>query len=381
MKNFGLSCLLSLSICVSGASWAGESCNALLQAGIYNINNTSNAVDSRTMAMSTFCQADYSKIDKSSSQAAAISGSYGPVSGGASGSASESQITETQRNICTSGFNSSAYSSQASSYSQAIYQGALDAWNKCQALSSFGVNFDMQPDPTMQGVTVTISANSGSTYQFQGLIQTGTGRSTCQTTLPARTGSLSGQVITVDASTSFPFSASNKLTVACSRNMVNDGRGGLSADAQRLIFNTSAGPYQVDLARVGSLSRISADDVISQARAAAKVDTQAAITAASSSISSSLSALQQQNKTGPNCGRYTAQSVTANCGPVSVEVPVPVQGFIVTGGGCETSNHHRPVTTSRPGGAGWICATSDIDVCNSGYVIGTVIACQSHIYQ
>jgi hypothetical protein len=225
------------------------------------------------LAKSTFCSADYSQISKTSAQAANIEAEYGLFSGGAGGSASESEIVTKQSQVCTSGFNSSAYSNQASDYARTVYQGSLDAWNRCQSLADRGLNFEMQSDPALQGVTVTLSAAStGTASTFLGLSQIGSGRSTCKTTLPGRAGSLSGQVITVDESTSFRFDSGSKLSIICERDMVSDGKNNLSADAQTLVFNTSTGAYQVPLAAIGRLSPVSVDQATAQIKAALSTD-------------------------------------------------------------------------------------------------------------
>lgn len=250
------------------ASDGFDSCNQLLTLGLYNISQSSNATDAHSMAKSTFCSADYNKIEKGSSQAANIEASYGLFSGGAGGSATSSEITIKQSQVCTSGFNSSSYSNQAADLSRTIYQGSLDAWNRCQSMANKGINFDIMTDPSLQGVTVTLSQPQGFTSTFNGLTQMGTGKSTCKTTIPAQEGSRIGKSITVDEKTSFGFDSSGKLTIICKREMRTDKNGNSFADALTLVFNTSAGAYQVPLAGIGRLSDISVDEATTQIKAA-----------------------------------------------------------------------------------------------------------------
>ena len=251
-----------------------SSCNALLTAGIYNTSQSSNNTDSESLKKSTFCSADYSLVSNqssssySSAQSAQIKASYGLFSGGAGGSSSNSnsvsssEITAMQKNVCTSGFDSSKYSSQASQFGRNVYQGSLDAWNNCQKLAQKGVNFDLQVDQSMQGAIVTISpSSSGSTVNFNGLDQIGLGRSICTTTRNSSTGSSTGKVLTVDKTTSLKVNSGSLLTITCERQMSSDSNGQY-ADAQTLVFNTSAGSYQVPMVTIGLSPRVAVDQAV-----------------------------------------------------------------------------------------------------------------------
>lgn len=245
-----------------------NSCNALLKAGIYNTSQTNSSVDSQSLKKSSFCAYDYSKVEKNTKESAAIEASYGLFDGAASGSTSSGSIINTQKTECTSGFGSNKYSSQASQFAQNVYQGSLDAWNRCQTLSQQGVNFDLQVDQSMQGATVTLStSSSGSTVNFNGLDQIGLGRSICTTTRNSNTGSSTGKVLTVDKTTSLKFNSASKLTITCERQMSGDGKGGLFADAQTLVFNTSAGSYQVPMVTIGLSPRVTIDQVVADIQA------------------------------------------------------------------------------------------------------------------
>ncbi|MDD5227940.1 MAG: hypothetical protein PHN45_08950 [Methylococcales bacterium] len=251
-----------------------ESCNALLKVGVYNLSQNESSTNIDSLKKANFCAYDYSKVGSSSAEGLGVSAAYDELDFGASlgvnSSASSSQITEKQSSVCQGVFGKDKYVQNISSSSQNIYQGALDAWNQCQALAKKGIDFIYSPDPTMQGVTLTLStSSSGSTMKFKGLSQTGSGRSTCKTTLPARGTSISGKVITVDETTSFDFNSASNVTITCDRQMLSNGQGDLSADAQTLVFNTSAGAYQIPLGKIGLLSRSTVDQVIVNAKAAA----------------------------------------------------------------------------------------------------------------
>ena len=278
-----LKMLALTSLVLPNIAWsASESCNALMNLGLYNVAQSSNAADGQSMSKSTFCSFDYSLLDKSSTQAAAIKGSYGPASGAASASASDSEIQQTQKSICTSGFNSSAYSNQASAYSRTVYQGSLDAWNKCQTLANKGLVFDIQPSSTLQGVSVSITAPTGLAAKFYGLTQYGVGHSDCSM-------SANGKLLNVGSSTPFRFTAASKVTINCTRQMEANGQD-LIADAQDLVFVTSADNLTVPLAGIGSLARSTVDQI----KADISANTQIAINQAVSPISSNVSGLTSQ---------------------------------------------------------------------------------------
>ncbi len=236
---------------------------------MYNIAQSANASDSQSLITDSFCSADYSKEEKSSAKSAEIRASYGLFSGSASGSVSDASITERQTTLCKAYRADSSYRSSASSYTKSIHQGSLDAFNTCQqiAASNTGMKFELIPDSTMQGVAVILSAPIGNTATLMGIEQIGSGHSICKTQLPARNASSAGKQIIVDSNTTVSV-AGNKVTFTCNRELVGDGKGGLYADAQTLVFITTAGDYPVAMAPIGTLSRVSAAQVQSDVLAA-----------------------------------------------------------------------------------------------------------------
>lgn len=231
----------------------GESCNTLLNLGLYNTTQSSSATDAQSLSLSTFCSADYSKIEESSSQAGAVKGSYGLFSAGASASASRNEIITKQSQLCKGDFDSSHYVSKVSDYSKTVYQGSLDAWNKCQSLANKGIIFDIQPSSTLQGVSVSITAPTGLSALFYGVSQSGSGKSNC-------TVMANGKVANVSMTKPFKFNAASKVTVNCIREMQTNGDD-LTADAQDLTFVTSADNLTVPLAAIGNFSRMTADQI------------------------------------------------------------------------------------------------------------------------
>ena len=258
--RYKISWLILGTLAMPAATWAGNSCNALLNMGLYNVGQSSSASEGQSLTKSTFCSADYSSSKTSSDTKAAIEASYGLFSGSGSGSSSKSEIIAKQASVCTSGFNSSAYSDEASAYAQTVYQGSLDAWNKCQELSNKGLDFEVRSSSTLQGVTVIITPAAGVTATFNGIYQDGSGQSVCKRTIKP-VGSTTGKTVKVDSASFFKFSAAEKVTINCKRIMKKDADGNLSADAQDLIFVTSADSLRVPLAAIGNLSRVTYDQI------------------------------------------------------------------------------------------------------------------------
>ncbi|WP_284195499.1 phage tail protein [Chitinimonas prasina] len=242
-----------LFVAIPVASSAAGTCNAILNMGLYNTSAASSSTDAESLALSTFCSADYSNNSTLSTQSAQIEASYGLFSGGAGGNASKQDIITKQSQVCTLGFNSSAYSNKTSGYSKTIYQGSLDAWNKCLQIAAKGLEFSILPSSTLQGITVVITAKSGLSAIYYGVEQFGSGTSKCTTMA-------NGKVLNPSASDPFIFSAASNVTITCKRNLIVKGSD-LSADAQDLVFVTSADSMTVPLAAIGNFSRVTADKI------------------------------------------------------------------------------------------------------------------------
>ena len=254
--RFRLLFLAAMSLTLPFQAWSGESCNALLKLGLYNVTQSSSSIDAQSLVTSTFCSYDYSQISETSSQAATIKAAYGLFSGGASGSTSRQEIITKQSQICTSGYDSSKYISTATAYSKTVYQGSLDAWNKCQAIAAQNLNFNVQPSSTMQGISVSISVPPGYDAWFYGVAQYGVGHSDC---------SIFGTngLLNVTASSPVKVNAASLVTISCARQMDRIGNEFI-ADSQDLVFITSKDNLTVPLASIGSLARATSDQINAQ---------------------------------------------------------------------------------------------------------------------
>ena len=253
ISKFALAVLLLTLTLFTNLAWSGESCNALLKLGLYNVTQSSSSIDAQSLITSTFCSYDYSQISETSQQAASIKAAYGLFSGGASGSVSRQDIITKQSSVCTSGYDSSKYISNTAAYSKTVYQGSLDAWNQCQAIASQNLNLNVQPSSTMQGVSVSISVPSGYDAWFYGVAQYGAGRSDCSVYG-------SNGLMNVTPTSPVKVNAASLLTVSCARQMDKVGND-FFADAQDLVFITSKSNLTVPLAAMGNLSRITVDQI------------------------------------------------------------------------------------------------------------------------
>ena len=261
--NLKLLSLVTISLTLPSLAWSGDSCNSLLKLGLYNVTQSSSSIDAQSLVTSTFCSFDYSKIEETSTSAAAIKAAYGLFSGGASGSVSKQEIITKQSSVCTSGFDSSKYISNTTAYSKTVYQGSLDAWNKCQEIAAQNLNFNVQPSSTMQGVSVSISVPPGYDAWFYGVAQYGSGHSDCSVFG-------SNGLMNVTMTSPVKFNAASSLTVSCARQMAQIGND-FFADAQDLVFITSRDNLTVPLAPMGSLSRLTVDQINGQTDGKIKV--------------------------------------------------------------------------------------------------------------
>ncbi|MEI6746338.1 MAG: hypothetical protein WCL34_10275 [Methylococcaceae bacterium] len=151
----------------------------------------------------------------------------------------------------------------------------------------------------MQGAIVTLSSATTGSHSFNGLDQIGLGRSICTTTRNSKTGSSTGKVLTVDKTTSLPFNSASNLTITCERQMSGDGKGGLFADAETLVFNTDAGSYQVPMVTIGLSPRVTVEEAVANLQSnvnsqisQVKTDYQKAITSAFIAPTNSITSLR-----------------------------------------------------------------------------------------
>jgi len=254
-------------------------CNGLLSLGLYNTQFRTDATQARSLVLAKFCSADFNTLTDANTykvgastnmQVLDIEASYdlltGSFSTGVIDTGKRNSILQKQTESCKGTFNSDVYSKAASDDARSAYQGALDAWSQCNILNTKGIKFEAKPSQNLQGFTVDLSAPTPSRENppaFRGLTLEG-GNATCTTQLtPRSTASITGKLITVNASTYLNLNTT-PLTINCKREMLDDGMGinGKYAEATGLHFDTSAGSVVVPLAAIGKVPRVDYDKAV-----------------------------------------------------------------------------------------------------------------------
>ena len=179
----------------------------------------------------------------------------------------------------------------------------------------------------MQGVSVSITVPPGYDAWFYGVSQFGAGHSDCSVFG-------SNGLMNVTMTSPVRFNAASSLTVSCARQMEKIGND-YFADAQDLVFITSRDNLTVPLAPMGSLLRITADQINAQ--------TDNKILAATTQISSKFLPISGGTMTGkltlPKDGLAVGdnQLVLWN-GNVGIGTAIPQERLHVVGKGLITDN-------------------------------------------
>lgn len=256
---------LTAAIAQSTTAYALSGCNAIFRLGLYNVSAQTSNTDARSLALSEFCSYDYNYANSAQQGNIKAGLSFLGFSLGGGGGTGSASIATTQKNLCTKGFNSNAYISNTSSYSKQLYQGSLDAWTRCNELSSRGliVNIDTSPDFTTTNVSLSWPGTAGPV--FKGFyVPTNTddlkGNAACTISVNA------GVPVTASKATNFQLNGS-VATFNCSRVFYPDGKGNRFSNPTRLSFNTSEGNINVDLPPIGFLPLQTVSQVVAQATA------------------------------------------------------------------------------------------------------------------
>jgi hypothetical protein len=138
--------------------------------------------------------------------------------------------------------------------------------------------------------------------------------------------------------------------------MSSDGKGGLFADAQSLVFNTSAGSYQVPMVTIGLSPRVT----VEQAIAGMQTDVNKQIAQvktdyknADATLTNSVNAITSKSYITSSC-RVAASTRWEVNGDSVVQCNADE---VVTGGGGNTwcsGGYGGPIHVSQPDGNGWV---------------------------
>jgi hypothetical protein len=139
-------------VLISGAAF-GQDCNAITNQGIFNIERvqTSQAADS--LKYNNECYKDFSSSDDSTVAHAEVT-IFG--SGSGSGGLNITQRRQRLTDWCNTEKSQASSAQQLTTESRRIYQGALDAFNQCNALIQKGIKIEPKIVPDERTVDVTI---------------------------------------------------------------------------------------------------------------------------------------------------------------------------------------------------------------------------------
>jgi len=339
------------------SSWADTSpCNGLLSLGLYNATQRTDVKRAYAVLDSKFCSADFSTLtdpdkyqagNSSNGQVLEIEASYDLLIGSfvSSDPGKRNRIIQEQTRRCKNNFSSGDYFNNTSEDARLAYQGSLEAWNQCNVLNNVGVKFNAKASSDLQGFTVDLSAPTPDprnpiSIVFTGLSLEG-GNATCTTQLPSRsTASISGKLITVNASTRLSLNTT-PLTINCKREMLDDGMGinGKYAEATGLHFDTSAGSVVVPLAAIGKVPRVDYDKAVGDVRSVADYKIGEIATTLTSlgnsvtSVQSKLLQIQSKQYITTNCRISISTAWDPNNGASATYCS---QDEVMTGGGGHT---------------------------------------------
>lgn len=150
--------LLLATGCTSGAM--AQDCNALLLHGLRNISVTKSADASLVTQWNSYCGTKYEGL--SSSIQAAVDVDIIGIGGG-SGSLSTQEKNERLQNWCNQNASLAKASQSLYQDSRPIFQGAVDAWSRCNELAtkrSLNQNYTISDD--QRNVSISLQADAGS---------------------------------------------------------------------------------------------------------------------------------------------------------------------------------------------------------------------------
>lgn len=219
------------------AATTRRNCDSILQNGFYDISQSASREQAESVHKASFCSYDYSSTDISSSTKATIQAEYKFFSASGSYETDDRKVIQTQKQVCTSGFDSSKYLKDTSNYTKTVHDRVVDAWDRCQSLGDKGVIFDLETDATLSGAVVTVITAAGMQARLLGVSTVGKGKSICVTNVGSgRVPINEDTVMTIDSNT--------VITITCNRDKRLEGDDEVM-DEQMLVVSTSVGNYTV----------------------------------------------------------------------------------------------------------------------------------------
>lgn len=147
------------------ADEAAETCNALLDHGIQNTQTASAEYDYLAALSDEYCQSDYSAMNATKSASFSAAVKTVPVS--LTGAATDTKTKHS--NFCRDFKSLAVNKSSQFSKTTNIFQGALDAWNRCQLLASKTLIIQPSFTADRKSVSFAMSTPSSANYVFTGV--------------------------------------------------------------------------------------------------------------------------------------------------------------------------------------------------------------------
>jgi len=150
---------------LAAAPSPAEDCNELFRLGLYNVENSVGMHDSLSAAYRHFCEESYDA--SRNARRGSMDVSFGPLSFG--GSKGKSLTQESRERICEDEDLREELYTYDSLQSETIFQGSLDAWERCLALNARGLKTDIRPTGDLTDVSFDLYWTGSGKAQFLGI--------------------------------------------------------------------------------------------------------------------------------------------------------------------------------------------------------------------
>jgi len=146
----------------------GQTCDAIIQHGLRNVSTAYSQDTATSLRYFNHCQKNLDTLDSSKMADAEVE-IFGQGRGG--GSYSETQRRTALQEWCTTNRDTAFRNQTSFQNAQSIYQGAVDAWSKCNSLKSKSIQVTpvISPDNETVDIGVVYTGNTSSGIRLNGV--------------------------------------------------------------------------------------------------------------------------------------------------------------------------------------------------------------------
>ncbi|QPS09556.1 hypothetical protein I6G66_05910 [Delftia acidovorans] len=212
-----------------------QSCDAIIQHGLRNITTSHSSDKSTSLRYFNHCQKNLDTLDINRVADAEVE-IFGQGRGGAG--YSEQQRRSSLQEWCTINKETAFRHQNSEQSAQSIYQGAVDAWSKCNSLlanKEVRITPNITPDSNIVDIGIVYNGNTRSGIILNGIITDGF---SCEITKPDNK-----QVNFPEEVSNLTFNAHCKR--AASRKETVDGQTYIRKASGTITVQTSAAPVQI----------------------------------------------------------------------------------------------------------------------------------------